>query len=236
MSVDADSIHETDELKAAWFSSGYARVSADARRQLLDTAEHFHLAAGDHLRSVSSVAKVGLVVTGSLRVYVASGARQVTFQYAGPGSAFGVPNLRTVDGKAGPTTDAQAVLDSRMVIFRTSVVESLADVDATMSRAVISGLLDAHHASVSLLAEHVLSPLRQRVARHLLDLAVREGAAVVMRSSVQDLAHATGTVREVVTRLLRELREEGLVQRKAGVLVLHDMHRLHQIAQGLDEL
>jgi hypothetical protein len=48
------------------------------------------------------------------------------------------------------------------------------------------------------MAENVLSPLRQRIARHLLDLAVQEGDEVLVPVTVQDLAHATGTVREVV--------------------------------------
>ena len=74
------------------------------------------------------------------------------------------------------------------------------------------------------------SPARQRVACHLLDLAAewQRGSKLLAPVSQQELADAVGTVREVVARVLRELREAGLVETtRSGVLItdpagLHD--------------
>ena len=55
------------------------------------------------------------------------------------------------------------------------------------------------------------APVRQRVARHLLDLASerQHGATLFAPISQQQLAEAVGSVREVVVRVLRDLRAEG---------------------------
>jgi DNA-binding IclR family transcriptional regulator len=50
--------------------------------------------------------------------------------------------------------------------------------------------------------------------------------------TVQDLADATGTVREVVTRLLKDMRKQGIIDRIDGDLTVLDVHGLHLLAQG----
>jgi CRP/FNR family transcriptional regulator len=68
---------------------------------------------------------------------------------------------------------------------------------------------------------NVFLSVRQRVARHLLDLAVQEQpAGLVVHASHQDIADAIGSVREVVSRVIRELRTEGLVTRSGDTIVL----------------
>jgi CRP/FNR family cyclic AMP-dependent transcriptional regulator len=56
--------------------------------------------------------------------------------------------------------------------------------------------------------------VRQRAALHVLDLASTQqgpGGALVARVSQQELADAVGSVREVVARVLGDLRGAGLV-------------------------
>jgi CRP/FNR family transcriptional regulator, cyclic AMP receptor protein len=70
--------------------------------------------------------------------------------------------------------------------------------------------------------------VRQRVARHLLDLVSegtsgdRPGHGLVVRASQQELAAAVGTVREVVVRVLRELRTEGAVRTERDRIIVTD--------------
>lgn len=80
--------------------------------------------------------------------------------------------------------------------------------------------------------------MRQRVARHLLDLASasvrpatpgqRGGQELAARVSQQELADAVGTVREVVVRVLRELRQHGVVRTERDRIVLLEPARLIQ--------
>ena len=71
--------------------------------------------------------------------------------------------------------------------------------------------------------------VRQRVARHLLDLAserMPERGELVVFVSQRDLAEAVGTVREVVVRVLRELRQEGVVRTERDRIVIVDPAQL----------
>jgi CRP/FNR family transcriptional regulator len=75
------------------------------------------------------------------------------------------------------------------------------------------------------------------VARHLLDLAAehQQQAALVAPVSQQELADAVGTVREVVARVLRDLRVDGLIRpTRHGIAVL-DPARLHRRADPAAE-
>jgi CRP-like cAMP-binding protein len=71
--------------------------------------------------------------------------------------------------------------------------------------------------------------MRQRVARHLLDLAVRESEGLVVYASHQNIADAIGSVREVVSRVLRELRADGLVDRAGERIILRRPTELHRL-------
>src|SRR6266511_2293016 len=76
--------------------------------------------------------------------------------------------------------------------------------------------------------------VRQRIARHLLDLASerQRGSELVAAISQQDLADAVGTVREVVVRSLRELRHEGMLQTGRGGVAITAPERLLDVADG----
>ncbi|MFJ9320462.1 Crp/Fnr family transcriptional regulator [Streptomyces globisporus] len=72
-----------------------------------------------------------------------------------------------------------------------------------------------------------------RVARVLLDLALRHGTEVgaedhacVVPVSQADLAGAAGTSRESVVRALRELQRDGVVTTSRGRIVVHDLRGL----------
>jgi CRP-like cAMP-binding protein len=78
------------------------------------------------------------------------------------------------------------------------------------------------------ISDSAFMSVRQRIGCHLLDLASEQqhGAELVARISQQDLAEAVGTVREVVVRVLRELREDGIVETGRTGLRLATPHRL----------
>ena len=64
------------------------------------------------------------------------------------------------------------------------------------------------------------------MARHLLDLASEGASELVVSVSQQQLAEAVGTVREVIVRVLRELRAAGVVRTERNRIVILDPARL----------
>jgi CRP/FNR family transcriptional regulator len=79
-------------------------------------------------------------------------------------------------------------------------------------------------------AVNAFGSVRQRVAAHLLDLAStqqEQAGRLAARVSQQELADAAGTVREVVARVLRELRTTGVIATAADRIVILDATRLY---------
>jgi CRP/FNR family transcriptional regulator len=82
-------------------------------------------------------------------------------------------------------------------------------------------------------AVNAFGSVRQRIAAHLLDLASdgqRPRGRLEAHVSQQELADASGSVREVVARALRDLRMAGIVATTAESVVILDPARLHAVA------
>ena len=225
--------------REAWSRSRFSRLSVDATTELLESAIELDLPGGelipDLFRDRPDVARIGrpgLVIDGLLRIFVTSSDRQVTVQYAGADDAFGIPALGPKTGVADMVSQAQTLTDSRVLLLSPVTVADLVSRDLTVAAVTIDGLRHALYTTLSVAAESALWPLRRRVARHLLDLAHRDGHEAVVTATVQDIADATGTVREVVTRLFKDMRQAGLIDREGGRLVLRDLRALHLVAQG----
>jgi CRP-like cAMP-binding protein len=224
---------QRSEVATALSHSWYADLSPEAEQGLLSSATNLELKSGDYIPDVPEASHTGIVVSGLLRVFVRKGQRQVTLHYAESGDPFGIPDLGKSNAALGITTAGQALVDTQVMLLSRSASFELLEADPKLSYAIIRSLRGVLRESVLLLAENVLSPVPQRVAHHLLDLAVREDdGRYVVHATVRDLADATGTVREVVTRVLKGMRERGLISRVGGVLVLRDTHHLHLIAKG----
>ena len=83
------------------------------------------------------------------------------------------------------------------------------------------------------LAGNTFATIRTRVARDLLERAfAAEGQPprAHLRVTQQGLADATGSVREVVTRALRELRLVGLIQTDQSWITILDLEGLVRAA------
>ncbi|MDH4335372.1 MAG: helix-turn-helix domain-containing protein, partial [Chloroflexota bacterium] len=70
--------------------------------------------------------------------------------------------------------------------------------------------------------------MRERVGGHLLDLAEVDPITGVITAGVtqQQLADSVGSVREVVARVLRELRDEGIVTTSHGAITILNLSAL----------
>jgi CRP-like cAMP-binding protein len=132
------------------------------------------------------------------------------------------------------TVDAQAVSDTSLLMLSSLSLVRLAQREPAVAWELARYLSACVFECVETLSGNVFLPVRRRVARHLLELATREDARVIVRATTQDIADATGTVREVVSRTMRALREEGFVSRDGEALVLPDLGALHQLADGVD--
>ena len=203
-------------------SATLERLTADS--VLLDAP------AGTVLHRVGSTSPFLCVVAeGTLRTcLISEHGRQVTVRYSRPGDLVG---LAGVYAGQSPRLSIQAVTPSRLLLLRPETVRKLAAADAGLASVLLVDLAEHTAAYLSALAIGTLPSLRQDVVRHLLDVAESgdNGDSIVARLSPQELAEQVGSPREVVGRILRDLKDEGLVSTGQDAVVVLDADRLNDL-------
>ncbi|HWU04962.1 MAG TPA: Crp/Fnr family transcriptional regulator [Streptomyces sp.] len=212
-------------------------------RTILAQAVETRAGAGDVLyrgADHAETAVFGVVVDGLLRFYVhAPDGRSMTVRYAGRGELVGVRGLalETSTGPAsqrygGRALNGEALQNSTLLLLPRTTVTALARRRAELSWALTGEIARQAMLDQELIATNVFSPIRARVARHLLMLGVKQGQELVLRVSHQEIADAIGSVREVVSRALCRFQDEGLVERRGRLTVLRDPRALYQASLG----
>lgn len=215
-------------LRSALSSSHLAGVPRRLLDELVGGAHVRYLEAGKAAhRERSSEAHCELVVTGLLRVLVtAQDGRTMTVRYCRAGSLLGVATL-FAPAFIMPAT-VEALEDSELLVLSPESTRRAAREHPALAQAFLTELSERTLTFVAEIGGGAFAAVRQRVARHLLDLArpTVPGNRLVTRVGQQSLADMVGTVREVVVRTLRELREEGIVATERGKVVILDPGRL----------
>jgi CRP/FNR family cyclic AMP-dependent transcriptional regulator len=196
-------------------------LDENTRARLLSDAVRVDVPGGSVLYRDREASRMGVVVAGLIRVYLTSAdGRQVTVRYAREGEVMGTAVL-----VAGPiAVGAQAVTDSTLLIMNVNTVRALGQTDARFAWAVAEEVARRLNDVLEVFAGAAFLSVRQRIARHLLDLAAARPRADLLLAPVsqQELADAIGSVREVVTRVLRAMRDESLVETTRQGIVLLD--------------
>jgi CRP/FNR family transcriptional regulator len=221
-----------DALQASHFRG----LPTEVLRELLKDAVRRPLPAGSIAhRELEAEQYVELVVTGVIRVFVtAPDGRTLTIRYCRQGELLGAMSLYT-QGFAEPATK-QALVDSCLLVLSAQRVRSLADRELRVAQALLVELSERATGFVNEIPRTTFTSMRQRVARQLLDLAAPgsdddSSRELVVRMSQQGLADAVGSVREVVVRTLRQLRDDGVVRTERDHIVVLDPVRLTDVAR-----
>ncbi|MDR3471427.1 MAG: Crp/Fnr family transcriptional regulator [Devosia sp.] len=173
--------------------------------------------------------RVVVVIAGVLRLFMGDpDGRQVTVVYAHPGDVLGL--ALTLGGPA--PISIQAVSTTSVVALRVDSLRAMVAADPVVARVCAEELSRELYRAFDEVAANAFRTVHQRVARHLLDLAVPDEGSLVARVSQQEVADAVGSVREVVARALHELREMGLIETSRDHINLVDPLRLSEEASG----
>ena len=154
--------------------------------------------------------------------------RQITVRYARDGDVLGTPAVI-----GGPVrTPVQAITDARVLLLNATLARRLAETNGSLAWAFAKETTRRLYDLLDELAGTAFTSVRARVARHLLDLSVPhpETGTWVVTATQQDIADAVGSVREVVARVLKELRDQRLVEVAARTTTILDPSALHRAA------
>jgi CRP/FNR family transcriptional regulator, cyclic AMP receptor protein len=203
-------------------------IPEDSAEHLLADGIRISVPAGSVVYRSDERPRVFVIVTGLLRVYLSSDdGRQVTVRYARSGNVAGLP--LAVGGPA--PTSIQSMTGASVVALRVDDLRTMLDSDPAVARACAEELTRQLYRALDEISEQTFLTVRQRVARQLLDLvAAGSGPPLVVQLSQQELADEIGTVREVVTRTLHQLREDGLIKTSREGIELLDLTRLSEEA------
>lgn len=222
------------EARSAWRASVFGAADVDESDELFSEAREVALAAGAmfHPLDVHGNPVLGLVVVGLLRVKVVSpDGRQVTVRYISPGQLAGLASVFAPASLAErPHPFTQAATDSCVLRLSPRRFMEVAGRHPHVWRAVLAEVVTSLVDSNELLADNVFFPLRRRVARHLLELAVHDGDALVVLASQQEIADSVATSREVVSRVMLSLRDESLIRRRHNRYEIIDPDALGAVA------
>lgn len=216
------------DVNEAIASSSLAGLPPGVIRRLIDGAILRDVGAGHTTHREGDPPFAELVVRGLIRGYVsAPNGRTMSIRYCRPGALMGIPTLfnQSAPRAHGNTT---ALVDSRILQLHSPAVRELAERDIRVTGALLREASARVAEYIKEIEASSFATIRQRLARHLLDIAAEQqvGERLAARASQQELAGAIGTVREVVVRILRDMRREGLVHTSRGTVLLLDPARL----------
>ncbi len=213
--------HALEELARDGLAGGFlGSLPADTAERLLADAIRINVPAGSLVYSSGDRPSLIVVLKGLLRVFLASAdGRQVTVRYVREGGVAGLPLVI-----GGPAPESiQTMTSSLLVALRVETLRAMLAADPAVARACAEELTRQLYWLLGDISAQTFLSLRQRLARQLLLLAtVGPGPDLVVHASQQELADAIGSVREVVTRNLHELHEEGLIDVSRDEVTIRD--------------
>jgi len=174
-------------------------------------------------------AGLALIVSGALRYYLsAADGRQLTVGYLGPGRVLG-----TVEKESASIVRVQVIAPTVLLHLQADRVQALIQRRPELTHALLAEAIHGLQHSFRVLAASAFMTVRARLARDLIERASLSGPLVPgvhLLVTQQALADATGSVREVVARSLRELARNDVIATGGGGVTIQNPDALMRVA------
>jgi len=113
------------------------------------------------------------------------------------------------------TVNAQAIEESEIIMMEADVFKSIIDQETgALGKKMISALCRKVEHLSRMIEDLAFNDIEQRISRSILRMIVAGSQTdniVTLKISHRDIASITGTVREVVSRVIKKLKENGIV-------------------------
>ena len=190
----------------------------------------------------------GCVLAGYVKVYcnTANGAR-VLARLSGPGDIIGYADVEDCKGRRSKIFETQALTKCSVALFtRERAVRLLRSLEPDQAIELYQTLNSFWSLTLHWWTSFLGLPFQQRLEVVLGDLARRvgvhdnRGTLIIPELSQADLAEMIASSRPLVSRLLNEMEERGLVQRRGKQYLLlngwdSQEHRLARMQSPLGE-
>lgn len=175
-----------------------------------------------------------VVEKGHVRVFKSSqDGREQVLAIEGPASS--VAELPVFDGGSYPAS-ASAVDEAELLFISKEDFQALCLENPKVALKVLRVVSRRLRGLVSMIEQLSFMTVRHRLAALLLRMAktgkpTKEGIAFELSASNQELAAQIGTVRELVSRNLSQLQDEGLLHLHGRTILIPDIRALKAEAQ-----
>ena len=230
-------LHVQDpKILAAWKKSFLGRIADPSLRdELLVNAVYSTFNTGNIAQSnenpwLADSWPICLVVDGVFREFVGSeNGRQATVQYMRPGDVWGLVRVLSEARVFEQHAQYQALAPSRLMAINRAKFLGALETRPALGIALARELARLLVIRTRNFEASVFAVTSIRVAQHIAQLAVdsEEGIPTVWLSQ-QEIADAVGTVREVVTRIIGQFREQGIVRYAGRRLEIIDIDALEE--------
>lgn len=167
---------------------------------------------------------VYFVLNGSLKVLVSDeDGREVILTILTQGDIFGEMGVVDAEPRSATVT---AVSPSDLVVIAQADFRRILQENFDVSLRIMSNLAHRLREADRKIESLALMDVYGRVARLLLDMAEKEGDQLAVRKKIskQDIAKMIGASREMVSRVMKDLQNRGLIQETAtGVLLFEQL-------------
>lgn len=170
---------------------------------------------------------VYFVLSGNLKVLVSDEeGREVILTMLGPGEVFG--EMGVLDENPRSAT-VLAVSSANLVVMSKGDFKRVLQENFEVAVQFMKNLVQRLRVADRKIESLALMDVYGRVARLLLDMAEDVGGqqVVTKKISKQDIAKMIGASREMVSRVMKDLQVQGLIEETDGKVILRD--RIHTI-------
>lgn len=140
--------------------------------------------------------------------------------------------LLSLNGGLSPlqfSSSARIEGDTRLLALPHEVYGVIFTRNSRFQQFILEKVMKALNSLMTLSEEIAFASVDQRVAAKLLELRRLQGSSVV-RITHEEIANELGTAREVVSRILKNLTDTGIIQKTRGRLRIIDDARLQKMA------
>jgi CRP/FNR family transcriptional regulator len=170
-----------------------------------------------------------VVLDGRVRVVRGAGSRKHVVHTEGPGGTLGEVPLFARGTHPATATAAEPTV---CALFDRQALESLLASNARVAQLLLERLAIRIRSLVERLDGRSVRSVGARLAEYLVARPVARGGSISIGMTQQALAEELGTVREVISRELRQLCDAGVIaSRGGGRYAILDARQLRDIAE-----
>lgn len=172
-----------------------------------------------------------LVISGRIRILITTAqGREITVEWLGKGEVCALSILCLMD-LMEPDLCAEAEEESRVLALPEAVYRKLHEDNQAVRDFNHQIVIGSMSRMMGIISHAALATAQERLADLLLRSSDKSGAEVLLLTH-EEIARDIGTAREVVSRILNQMKQDRIIRQGRGRLEILDREALESVRNG----